>query len=1011
MAKNFNSGIIKYDEQVVKFDMFALSPAKIDFPDGVMKKLEYFSDAVLYPLEGYNPETADLSTDDEKKLAQMGHIQAVAGFAGDEFAAAQLDRGVIRNEFAAADTGLDNKIIAETQRATEAEGTLQSNITAEYDRAFAAETKLATDLTAEYDRAVAAEGVLATDLAEEIERAKGIEGGLRGDVDQNSADITAENVRAVEAETKLTADLQAEVERATAAEVANANAISTEAARAFAAEGVLDGKITTEHDRAVAAETALDEKIEAEAVARAAAVLAEETRAKAAELANANAISAEELRASQAEAGLNTRIDNLISNTDEIALNSLAEIVAEFQAVDGDLSQAITNALGVHTAELEAHELDFEAHVSSSQAAREQIVADFQAADVEIKADIAAAELKHTTELAAEIQFRIEGDANLQAQLDNFAATASADFSAIEGDLAAEIARATAAEIANATAITAEQAAREAADSALRVDFGNADAALETSLKAYADQSEADAKTYADGLKSALESKHDAEMATEIAARIAGDEATLSGSKAYTDALGVFFEGEMNKETEARVAAEAAIQSDLDAYKSSNDDALAAEIIRAQNAEGTLQSNITAEEDRAKAAEQANADAIVAERVAREGAIGEEATQRQNADAGLQSSIDAMDAAYKAADVNLTNSLNTLAGELADEKSARQTADNGLQASINTVAGDLADETDRAVAAEGVLDGKITALESKHDSEMAAMDAAYKAGDAGLQAQINDILSNTDPVALDSLSEIVAAFQSADNDLNAAITAALGTHTSELNVFQGEVSASFTALESKHDSEMAAMDAAYKAADGVVLSDAKAYTDGEISTLSTFVEGEFVTLEGLVSGNTSAILDEVAARTAGDMAEAAARTAADDALQQGIDSVVANLNSEVGRATGAEATLRSDFEAKDAEIMGGKVSVEMYDSNKGSVMAAGFEYYIVEKGGSLPVGMTLPVVANDHKVTVKVAAGSAPIQFSAASGNSINGEQDGMVQLYAGASVTFVNFGGVLYMM
>lgn len=49
-----------------------------------------------------------------------------------------------------------------------------------------------------------------------------------------------------------------------------------------------------------------------------------------------------------------------------------------------------------------------------------------------------------------------------------------------------------------------------------------------------------------------------------------------------------------------------------------------------------------------------------------------------------------------------------------------------------------------------------------------------------LQSQIDDIRSNTDASALDSLSELVTAFQEADGDLQQSITSALGTHTSEL---------------------------------------------------------------------------------------------------------------------------------------------------------------------------------------------------------------------------------------
>jgi hypothetical protein len=60
-------------------------------------------------------------------------------------------------------------------------------------------------------------------------------------------------------------------------------------------------------------------------------------------------IAAEESRALAAEgvlasdiADVNTRVDNVLSNVDGVALNSLAEIVTAFQAADSDLNGAIT---------------------------------------------------------------------------------------------------------------------------------------------------------------------------------------------------------------------------------------------------------------------------------------------------------------------------------------------------------------------------------------------------------------------------------------------------------------------------------------------------------------------------------------------------------------------------------------------------------------------------------------------------------------------------------------------
>ena len=61
-------------------------------------------------------------------------------------------------------------------------------------------------------------------------------------------------------------------------------------------------------------------------------------------------IEAEILRATGVEGGLQNQINNLLSNTDETALNSLAEIVTAFQGADGTLTGLVSsNAADIDT--------------------------------------------------------------------------------------------------------------------------------------------------------------------------------------------------------------------------------------------------------------------------------------------------------------------------------------------------------------------------------------------------------------------------------------------------------------------------------------------------------------------------------------------------------------------------------------------------------------------------------------------------------------------------------------
>ena len=74
----------------------------------------------------------------------------------------------------------------------------------------------------------------------------------------------------------------------------------------------------------------------------------------------------------------------------------------------------------------------------------------------------------------------------------------------------------------------------------------------------------------------------------------------------------------------------------------------------------------------------------------------------------------------------------------------------------------VADEASARAAA-------ITQEQSDRAAAVAVEKVRAEAAEASLQAQITNILSNADPAALDSLSEIVAAFQAADSTLTGAL--------------------------------------------------------------------------------------------------------------------------------------------------------------------------------------------------------------------------------------------------
>lgn len=178
------------------------------------------------------------------------------------------------------------------------------------------------------------------------------------------------------------------------------------------------------------------------------------------------------------------------------------------------------------------------------------------------------------------------------------------------------------------------------------------------------------------------------------------------------------------------------------------------------------------------AAAQADADAAIADAAtaqsaadAAQGAADAAAADAATADGKAVAAQSAADAAQSAADA----AQSTADGAVSDAAGALLTAQNA-QADATQALANAATADAKAVAAQAAADSNHTDLTT-------------------LEARVDDIVSNTDPAALDSLSEIVAQFTAADSNLQTAITNALGTHTSELNAYTTSNDAAVAAIQ------------------------------------------------------------------------------------------------------------------------------------------------------------------------------------------------------------------------
>jgi hypothetical protein len=259
--------------------------------------------------------------------------------------------------------------------------------------------------------------------------------------------------------------------------------------------------------------------------------------------------------------------------------------------------------------------------------------------------------------------------------------------------------------------------------------------------------------------------------------------------------------------------------------------------------------------------------------------------------------------------------------EISDRQSAISTEQAARIAGDESLAEDLQEEVTRAQNAEEVLDSKIDQEILDRSEAISSEQAARISGDENLQNQINNILSNVDPAALDSLTEVVSAFQNADSDLQSAITA-LGT--SAASALAQEVSdrqAADLVLQSNIDTE----ESERIAADELLQSN---------------IDAEETRAMGVESSLQSQITQEVSDRQAADLvlqgnidSEESSREAADLVLQGNIDSeesramgvesdLQSQITSEVSRATSAEGVLQDNIDAEETRAMGVESSLQ-----------------------------------------------------------------------------------------
>ena len=765
-----------------------------------------------------------LSNTDETALNSLAEIVTAFQDADDVLTASTIANSTaISNEVTratAAEQANATAISTETTRAQTVEADLQAQITAEAAARVAGDNALGVrltteegnvdqlqiDLAAEVSRATAAEAVIAQDLADEVSRATAAEAA-------NASSIQDEITARAVADTAVRTDMTALINSGDAATLASAKAHDDLLIGDATVDGTSGNTVTDRIATAKAEAIAdADASVAAEQAAREAAdsdlqagLDAEIARATAAEGVNSVAIADESTRAQGEESRIEAKVDNIISNTDPAALDSLTEIVAAFESADSDMSALIasnTTAISNEATARSSADSVLQSNIDTEASTR-------AAADVALQADIDTNKADYIARDAV-VAANAAADATSKANTAKAEAIAHADAqdtaligdASVDGSAGNTITARIATAKSEATAYTdsqvsAEAATRQAADDSLGLRV--------TALEGEMDSNESDI----DALQS--------DLATEVAARIAGDN-TLQGNIDAEESARIAADttltndlaAEVTRATNAEAAnalaisnevtratgVEAGLRTDTDANTvgvATNATNLSNEITRAQAAESGLQTQITAEVNRATSAEAALAAADSDEQVAR---IAGDAALRADVDAnagdiaGLDSDLSAEIARAVAAE-------GQIASDLADEISRATAAE---QANSDAIAAEVTRATGIEAGLRTDVDANaldIVGLDSDLNAEIARATAAELANsqaisaettratgvESGLRTDVDavttrvDNIIGTSPETLDTLQEIVAAFEDADSDLQAVISANSGRLT------------------------------------------------------------------------------------------------------------------------------------------------------------------------------------------------------------------------------------------
>ena len=300
-----------------------------------------------------------------------------------------------------------------------------------------------------------------------------------------------------------------------------------------------------------------------------------------------------------------------------------------------------------------------------------------------------------------------------------------------------------------------------------------------------------------------------------------------------------------------------------------------------------------------------------------EKAADAEEKARIQGDAKLTEDLSSETSNRVAADLSLTS---VISSENSTRVVAEQSLANYVSIESSARVADVDAEQERAEAAELSLDTDLSSEISR------AIEA-----ESSLNTKVEFVISNTDGAAIDSLTEIVTAFQTADGDMNNAITLLSGSASAATSTEASIRLAADDSIAANLSTELVDRAAA-------VSTEIVARISGDTSValdLSSEVESRISADISAEAKHSVELSEEVELRTAADASEASIRLAADDSIAANLStelvdraaadaSIAANLSTELVDRAAADASEASTRLAADDSIAA-NLSTELVD--------------------------------------------------------------------------------------